>query len=130
MIDKLALIEIKNHKVLSTRSRGKDIYYLPGGKRELGESDMEALIREITEELTINIDPDTIKFYGEFSAQAHGHPEGVIVNMRCYTATFRGSLQAAAEIEEIAWLAYNDKPRVSEVDKLIFDDLKEKGLLR
>ncbi|MEH6306941.1 NUDIX domain-containing protein [Olivibacter sp. CPCC 100613] len=106
------------------------MYYLPGGKRELGESDMEALIREITEELTINIDPDTIKFYGEFSAQAHGHPEGVIVNMRCYTATFRGSLQAAAEIEEIAWLAYNDKPRVSEVDKLIFDDLKEKGLLR
>lgn len=130
VIDKLALIEIKNNKILSTKSKGRDTYYLPGGKRELGESDIEALIREIAEELTVNIDPVSVKFYGEFSAQAHGHPQGIIVNMRCYTASFNGTLQAAAEIEEVTWLSYKDKLRVSEVDKIIFDDLKAKGLLK
>ncbi|WP_134090827.1 NUDIX domain-containing protein [Olivibacter sp. XZL3] len=130
MIDKLAWIEIRNNRILSTRSKGKDTYYLPGGKRELGESDIEALMREIAEELTVQIDLHSIKFYGEFAAQAHGHPDGVMVTMRCYTASYSGLLQPAAEIEEIAWLTYRDKPRVSQVDKIIFDDLKAKGLLR
>jgi 8-oxo-dGTP pyrophosphatase MutT (NUDIX family) len=37
--------------ILSTRSRDKDVYYLPGGKRELGETDVQTLVREIREEL-------------------------------------------------------------------------------
>lgn len=35
-IDKLAYIYIKDHKVLTTLSRGKDTWYIPGGKREKG----------------------------------------------------------------------------------------------
>ncbi|MDN5289440.1 MAG: hypothetical protein JWR38_5714 [Mucilaginibacter sp.] len=31
-IDKLALIYIKDRKILSSRSAGKSIWYLPGGK--------------------------------------------------------------------------------------------------
>lgn len=129
MIDKLALIEIKNQKILSTRTRGKDIYYIPGGKRENGESDTEALIREISEELTVKLIPSSITFFGEFRAQAHGHPEGTLVNMRCYIASYTGSLQAAAEIEELTWLSYVDKYRVSPVDQIIFDHLKATQLL-
>lgn len=129
MIDKLAFIEIQNKKILSTRSRGKDVYYIPGGKREKGETDAEALIREVEEELTITLNPSSLLFYGSFQAQAHGHPDGVVVNMQCYRATFEGTIQPASEIEEVAWLTYNDRDRVSEVDKLIFDHLKSKGLL-
>lgn len=129
MIDKLAFIEIQNKKILSTRSRGKEVYYIPGGKRELGETDAEALIREVEEELTITLDPSSLLFYGSFQAQAHGHPAGIVVNMQCYTATFEGTIQPASEIEEVAWLTYNDRDRVSEVDKLIFDHLRSKGLL-
>ncbi|WP_308287346.1 NUDIX domain-containing protein [Actinomadura parmotrematis] len=40
-------------RVLSTRSRGKDVWYLPGGKREAGESDERTLLREIAEELAV-----------------------------------------------------------------------------
>ncbi|MFC6098749.1 NUDIX hydrolase [Olivibacter domesticus] len=129
MIDKLAFIEIQNNKILSTRSRGKDVYYIPGGKREKGETDLQALMREIEEELTIILDPSSLSFYGEFMAQAHSHPAGVMVNMRCYTASYEGTIHPAAEIEEVAWLTYNDRDRVSEVDTLIFDDLKSRGLL-
>lgn len=129
MIDKLAFLEIQNKKILSTRSKGKDTYYLPGGKREINESDTDALLREIEEELTVLLDPNSLVFYGEFRAQAHGHPEGTLVNMRCYTGIYTGNIQAAAEIEEIAWLSYADINKISPVDKIIFKSLKNKGLL-
>ena len=37
-IDKLGWIYIKNKKLLGVRSKGKDVYYIPGGKRERGET--------------------------------------------------------------------------------------------
>jgi 8-oxo-dGTP diphosphatase len=129
LIDKLAWIEIKNKSILSTKSYGKDKYYIPGGKREVGESDEQALYREIKEELSVEIKYDTIKYLGVFQAQAHGQPAGTIVKMTCYTADFTGQLKADSEIEEIKWLNYSDKDKIAEVDKLIFDHLKENGLL-
>jgi len=45
MIDKLAYIHIVDRKILSTRSKGKTKYYIPGGKREAGETDWQALFR-------------------------------------------------------------------------------------
>ena len=42
-IDKLAWIFVKDRKVLSTRSHGKDTHYITGGKREEGESNEQAL---------------------------------------------------------------------------------------
>ncbi|WP_128546825.1 NUDIX hydrolase [Larkinella soli] len=129
LIDKLAWIELKDNTILSTRSRGKDTYYIPGGKREPGETDQEALCREVREELSIDLHPGSLDLFGVFTAQAHGHPEGTLVQMTCYRATYSGSLRADSEIEEVRWLTYADKDRISEVDRLIFDALKEKGWL-
>ena len=123
MIDKLALIYIENKKILAARSRGRDIYYIPGGKREPGESDEEALVREIYEEISMSLDPSSLRFYGEFHAQAHGQPEGVLVRLRCYTTSERG------EIDEASWLGYADRPSVSLAAQLLFDDLHAKGFL-
>lgn len=47
MIDKIAFLYIKNNKILSTRSKGKEVFYIPGGKREGNESDLETLVREV-----------------------------------------------------------------------------------
>jgi 8-oxo-dGTP pyrophosphatase MutT (NUDIX family) len=58
LIDKVALIRLADGKILSTRSRGKDVYYLPGGKREPGETDVQTLARENREELDVAIAPD------------------------------------------------------------------------
>ena len=129
LIDKLAWLHLHDGRILSTRSRGKDRYYLPGGKREPGETDAQALVREIREELTVDLDPDSLAPMGTFTAPAHGHPAGVLVRMICYAARYTGQLRAAAEIEEIAWLTYRHRPRVSAVDQLIFDQLREQGQL-
>ena len=130
VIDKVAFIYIKDGKILSTRSKGKDKYYIPGGKREENETDIQTLVREVKEELSVDIIEDSTRFYGVFEAQAHGKAEGVLVKMTCYTADFTGQLQADSEIAEIVWLTTDDIKNVSPVDKLIFADLKEKGLLK
>ncbi len=128
-IDKIAFIYVKDGKVLSTLSKGKDTYYLPGGKREEGESDEETLIRECMEELTISIQKDSINYYGTFEAQAHGKAEGILVKMTCYMAGFTGELTPSSEIQEIKWLDYSDLDKISPVDVLIFNDLHDKGLI-
>lgn len=43
IIDKLAWIHVVDKQILSTRSKGKEKYYIPGGKRENGETDAQAL---------------------------------------------------------------------------------------
>ena len=129
MIDKIAWLHLHAGHLLSTRSRGKDRYYIPGGKREAGETDAQTLRREIKEELTVDIDPLSLAHAGTWEAPAHGHPDGVLVRMTCYTATYIGTLRPAAEIEELVWLTYRHRPEVSAVDQLIFDWLRGQGLL-
>lgn len=130
VIDKVAWIRLEEGRVLSTRSRGKTVYYLPGGKREPGESDLDTLLREIAEELTVTVRLDTVAHLGTFEAQAHGHPDGVCVRMTCYTGDYQGTLVASSEIDEVAWLTYADRERVSPVDQVIFDQLRADGTLR
>ena len=128
-IDKLAWLELQNKSILSTKSFGKNKYYIPGGKRENDETDAQALVREIQEELTVQLDPNSLQYLGVFEAQAHGHPTGVLVKMTCYAAAYAGTLQASSEIESFTWLNYADRDKISAVDQLIFDHLKQQDLL-
>lgn len=129
IIDKIAFLYWKDGRILSSRSRGKDIWYIPGGKRESGETDLETLAREIKEELSVDIDTDSAALYGIFEAQAHGHREGTLVRMTCYTARFCGTMAPSHEIEEIGWLTTADMGIISPVDRLIFANLRSKGYI-
>lgn len=129
IIDKLAWIHIVDGRILMTRTEGREKYYIPGGKRETGESDAQALFREIKEELSVELDITSLFFIGIFEAQADGHKPGILVRMTCYTASYHGELLPASEIAEMVCLNYKDKHMVSEVDVLIFNFLWEKGQL-
>jgi len=128
-IDKIALIIVEKGKILSTKSIGKNKFYIPGGKREKNETDYQTLIREIKEELSVDILHETIEYIGTFIAQSDGYTAGVNVKMTCYKADYLGILKKNNEIEEIRWLSYNDLDIISEVDKIIFDFLKKNGEL-
>ncbi len=39
MIDKIAFIFVNNSYILRTESKGKDVFYISGGKRERCETD-------------------------------------------------------------------------------------------
>lgn len=129
LIDKLAYLEIKERRLLVTLSRGKDTWYIPGGKREQGESDIEALTREVKEELAVDLKPETIEKYNVFEAPAHGKPEGTFVQMTCYMAEYKGSISPSSEIERVDYFTYAQKEKCSAVDNIIFEDLHKKGLI-
>ena len=129
ILDIIAWVEVVDGKILTARSKGKEAFYIPGGKREYGEADDEALMREVEEELCVSLLPESIEHYKTFEAQAHGKPIGIMVQMTCFWAKYTGEIMPSSEIEEVRWLNFKDKPLVSFVDRLIFDDLKEMGLL-
>ena len=128
-IDKLALLYIQDEKLLVARSIGKDIFYIPGGKKDPGETDQQALIREIKEELSVDLIPDTIRHAVTLSAQAHGKPEGVMVKTTCYYADFSGQPIASSEIEELAWIDYRGKEQCSLVTQMIIDWLASRKMM-
>ncbi|MFF0633048.1 NUDIX domain-containing protein [Nocardia sp. NPDC004151] len=125
LIDTVAWVRIEGGRILCARPSGKDVFYIPGGKREGDETDLQTLVREIREELTVEIAPETVAHVGTYEALI---PDAV-VRMACYTAEYSGDIAVSSEIEEIAWFSYADRPHVPPVDQLLFDDLRADGLL-
>ena len=130
LIDTVAWVLVEDGRILCVRTRGKDVFYIPGGKREAGETELDALVREINEELAVDLVPESVRHFGTYQAQAHAQGDGVEVLMSCYTAGYLGTPAASSEIEELDWLGYADRRRVAPVDQLLFDDLLADGQLR
>ena len=132
LVDTVAWVRVENGRILCGRPRGKDVFYIPGGKREPGESDLAALLREITEELTVTLLPATVRHAGTYQAhQPGGRGDGLVtVRITCFTGDYSGTLAPSSEIDELAWFGYTDRPRVPRVDQLLFDDLHAAGELR
>ncbi|MBD2463622.1 NUDIX domain-containing protein [Oscillatoria sp. FACHB-1407] len=79
-----------------------------GRKREKGESDWEALRREVQEDLNVSLIAETLTEVMFVQEVAHGYAEPTQVTMRCFGADYMGDIIASSEIEAIAWLRYMD----------------------
>ncbi|HEY7866220.1 MAG TPA: NUDIX domain-containing protein [Psychromonas sp.] len=129
-IDKLAWLYIRDGKLLSARSKNKKLFYIPGGKREDGESDQQALIREIQEEISVKLIPASIKYAQTFKAPADGKSSETIVKLSCYFADFQGDLAPDAEIEEIDFISYQNKSLCSLASIKVMDWLESQNLIQ
>jgi ADP-ribose pyrophosphatase YjhB (NUDIX family) len=129
-IDKLAWLYIQDGKLLCARSKNKELFYIPGGKRETGESDEQALVREIKEEISVDLIPSSIKYAETFKAQADGKNNEAIVKLTCYFADFQGDLLPDAEIEEIDFIGHLNKSLCSLGSIKVMDWLKDKNLIQ
>jgi 8-oxo-dGTP diphosphatase len=131
VVDTVAWVRLEKGSILCARPRGKAVFYIPGGKREGAETDLQVLLREITEELTVALRAETVRHVGTYQAtQPDGQLARVAVRMSCYTGDYSGTLAASSEIDELAWFCYADRPRVPRVDQMLFDDLWAAGQLR
>jgi NADH pyrophosphatase NudC (nudix superfamily) len=86
-------------------------------------------VREVKEELSVDIMPDTIAYVNTYEAQAHGMPEGQMGRFLCYTASYEGKLEATSEIAEIRFFSYDQRDRTSAPTRMLFDELKGRDLI-
>lgn len=103
-IYKSAGIIIHNRKLLFTRAQGMEFFIDPGGKIEEGETAEQALVRELKEELSIDVNESDLEFFGEYTAEAANH-KGKTVHMKAFMVKqWQGEIKPDAEIEELRWL--------------------------
>jgi uncharacterized protein (TIGR00730 family) len=112
-LDVLAWVEVRDGRLLTVRSAGKERFYLPGGKREPGESDPTALVREVGEELGVRLDPSTLRCETVLTDTADSFADGRRVRMVCYRAEHTGQPTPGAEIAELLWAGPADIDRLA-----------------
>ena len=90
-------------RVLLVRKRGTLVFMLPGGKPAAGEGLLEALAREVVEELGCTLMPASAVPLGRFRAPAANEP-GHIVEAELFRIALAGTPAPQSEIEELHWL--------------------------
>ena len=88
-------------RILMVRKRGSNIFMQPGGKPEAGEDPVSALVRELAEELQVEVDPDELTSWGRFESDAANEPDHHLVT-EVFALRLGADVSAAAEIAE-AW---------------------------
>lgn len=99
------LLTSSDGRVLLVRKRGTSTFMNPGGKPFPDEGPAECVIREVREELSLDLDPERLLALGEFAAPA-ANEVGQMVRADCYRYLdpVPDGVSPAAEIAEIAWL--------------------------
>ncbi|MGW0182642.1 NUDIX hydrolase [Nocardia sp. NPDC003345] len=130
MIRTAALAHIRDRRLIQTRSAGKTVFYMAGGKIDPGESALQALHREVREEL--GVDVDGVTELGVFRAEAYGHAAGTQLHMTCFLADISEEPRPASEIAEFRYFTggeYAAMPEVAPGSLLVFRRLHELGLI-
>lgn len=130
VIDALAWIHVSGGHLLCVRSEGRDLLYVPGGKRESGESDEDAVAREALEEVSVRLRPGTFRLVTMVDEVAHAQAPGTRVRMTCYAAEHDGAIAADHEIAELAWIGHADRDRCAPAVRRLIEFLHAEGSVR
>lgn len=131
-IYKAAGIIVQNRKLLFTRAKDMAFFIDPGGKIEPGETAKQALVRELKEELDVDVNEADLKPFGEFTAEAANN-KGKTVHMTAFIVKkWSGDIKPCAELEELRWLT-SDIPSDIQVGSIfggkVLPKLQELGLV-
>ena len=102
---RVSAILTRDGKLMLVKCRGIEDYVLPGGMVECGESDLEALKRELREELSITL--SEAEFVGEYRGLSYPSNTGQRhkVVARAYLVGYEGDPEPDQdEVVEMAWL--------------------------
>ncbi|QDZ42314.1 NUDIX domain-containing protein [Corynebacterium sp. sy039] len=102
---RIAAVVLRNvqGQVLSVRKNNTASFMLPGGKREQHESAQETAIREIWEELRLELDPSRLQALGSFCAPA-ANEDGYVVQCELFDYSPAVAVtEVFAELAEFCW---------------------------
>lgn len=98
-------------RLLIVRKQNTHKYMLPGGKIDDGETPIEALMRELQEEISLTIPPTLAHFIKEYDAPAANEP-GYFIRSNLFFILLPEQIEisAASEIAEALWITPKEIP--------------------
>lgn len=107
-----ALITDTENRLLTVRKKNSAYFMMAGGKIEHGETPIQALIRELEEELLLTVSQNSIQYLGKHSTLAVNEPN-TTVNAHIYHIKLTNQIVTnSAEIEELKWLTLDNYKEV------------------
>lgn len=104
-----AIISNEQGHVLLVRKKGADFLMQAGGKIDPGETPLDALRRELREEIDIDLRDAHPPFLGTFTAPAANEIDAV-VEAAIFDVRISEPVFPQAEIEEIVWVDPKSPP--------------------
>lgn len=109
MITVSAIVFVREDgRVLTVRKRGTTRWMLPGGKPEAGERAIDTAVREVHEELGIEIAPEELELLGAFDSHA-ANEAGQGLRATVFTTRRVVDPVVQAEIDELRWVDPADR---------------------
>jgi 8-oxo-dGTP pyrophosphatase MutT (NUDIX family) len=124
-----ALALIRGRRLLMVTARGRDVHYMPGGKIDPGESAAEAVAREAFEEVSVVVRPDSVHPLFTVTVQAHGEPEGRLVEMQVFGGSTSDEPVASNEVDALHWVTSADEHRCPPAGAETLRRLVARGLI-
>ena len=111
-----AIITNDDGKILLQRRSDKDLWGLPGGCQELGESFKDTIIREVKEETNLDVEEKDLELIDIVSGKnrMNSYPNGDIVinnTVLYYIKHYTGELKWNEESKEIKFFELNKLPK-------------------
>jgi len=98
-------------RTLVVRKRGTSMFMQAGGKIEPGESALEALTRELREELGVEVDLGATEYLGSHRAEA-ANEANTVIRAEVFAVSVQGDVIAGAEIDELRWIEIDEMDAV------------------
>lgn len=131
-LDTVGLVVLKENKLLLAFSGNKHAWYLPGGKVDKGETNIEALVREIDEELNIELNVESLEYYRHVTAPAYGERSDVVMEQECFIYKLTEEMTPSKEIEALHYFdldEYLKEPAQVPGVLILFSSLSKDGLI-
>jgi ADP-ribose pyrophosphatase YjhB (NUDIX family) len=100
-----AAIVQEGRLLVVSKQAAPDVFYLPGGKPDAGEGPLEALFRELDEEL--GVEPLEPRLLGHVEAVAA--LEGVPMKLTLFEAHIDRTPRPAAELAALRWISGRER---------------------
>lgn len=115
MIKCVCLVEETENQILLVQVRNREKYYFPGGKIDEGESLVEALQRELKEELRLELAKDELEFIGTIVGEAYPQPNMLteLNGFKVNRAIDWSKVETDHEITDMKWFDINDSENIA-----------------
>ncbi|HEY4153201.1 MAG TPA: NUDIX domain-containing protein [Pseudolysinimonas sp.] len=98
-----AIVTDQKGRCLLVRKAGSTAFMQAGGKLESGESALDALTRELHEELGLELDEATAEYLGVFRAEAANEAH-TLISAAVFAVQTAAQIEPRGEIEQLLWI--------------------------